>query len=128
MKAVICEEHVRRSRWWSTTSPIPNPRPNEVVIDVEAASVNFPDVLIIQGKQLQPALPFSPGSEVAGTISSVGSDVSHLRPGDRGGGVRVRRLRRAGRGRRQHPIPLPDGVGTEDAAASLSPTGPPTTP
>jgi NADPH2:quinone reductase len=56
----------------------------EVVIDVKAAGVNFPDVLIIQGKyQVKPALPFTPGSELAGVVSSVGAGVSHVKVGDR---------------------------------------------
>jgi NADPH2:quinone reductase len=56
----------------------------EVRIDVHAASVNFPDLLIIQNKyQFKPALPFSPGGEVAGVVREVGAGVSALKPGDR---------------------------------------------
>ena len=56
----------------------------EVVIEVKAAAVNFPDVLIIQGKyQVKPALPFTPGSELAGVVSSVGDGVGHVKVGDR---------------------------------------------
>ena len=56
----------------------------EVVIDVKAAGVNFPDVLIIQGKyQFKPALPFTPGSELAGIVSQVGDGVSHVKVGDK---------------------------------------------
>jgi NADPH2:quinone reductase len=55
-----------------------------VVISVKAASVNFPDVLIIQNKyQFKPPLPFSPGSELAGVVKEVGSGVTAFRPGDR---------------------------------------------
>ena len=55
----------------------------EVVIDVKAAGVNFPDVLIIQGKyQVKPALPFTPGSELAGIVTSVGDGVTHIKAGD----------------------------------------------
>ncbi|MDB5960453.1 MAG: NADPH:quinone oxidoreductase, partial [Massilia sp.] len=58
--------------------------PGEVVIDVKAAGVNFPDVLIIQGKyQVKPALPFTPGSELAGVVSSVGDGVAHVKVGDK---------------------------------------------
>jgi NADPH2:quinone reductase len=53
------------------------------VIAVKAASVNFPDVLIIQDKyQVKPPLPFSPGSEVAGVVKAVGNGVTTVRPGD----------------------------------------------
>jgi NADPH2:quinone reductase len=57
--------------------------PGEVVIEVKAAGVNFPDVLIIQGKyQVKPALPFTPGSELAGVVSQVGEGVTHVKVGD----------------------------------------------
>ena len=57
--------------------PSPVPGPGEVVISVKAASVNFPDVLIIQNKyQFKPPLPFSPGSEVAGIVKAVGDGVT----------------------------------------------------
>lgn len=60
-----------------------NAGPGEVVIEVKAAGVNFPDVLIIQGKyQVKPALPFTPGSELAGIVSQVGEGVSHVKVGD----------------------------------------------
>ena len=56
----------------------------EVVIDVKAAGVNFPDVLIIQGKyQFKPTLPFTPGSELSGIVAEVGAGVAHVKVGDR---------------------------------------------
>jgi NADPH2:quinone reductase len=55
-----------------------------VVIAVKAASLNFPDVLIIQNKyQFKPPLPFSPGSELAGVVKEVGADVKGWRAGDK---------------------------------------------
>ncbi len=55
----------------------------EVLIEVRAAGVNFPDVLIIQGKyQIKPTLPFTPGYEVAGVVTAVGDGVTHLKVGD----------------------------------------------
>jgi NADPH2:quinone reductase len=55
----------------------------DVMIEVKAAALNFPDVLIIQGKyQFKPDLPFVPGGECAGVISQVGSDVKGFKPGD----------------------------------------------
>jgi NADPH2:quinone reductase len=57
---------------------------NEVVVDVRAASVNFPDVLVIANKyQFKPPLPFSPGSELAGVVKEVGPGVTHVHVGDR---------------------------------------------
>ena len=56
--------------------PVPDPGPGQVRVAVEAASLNFPDALIVQGRyQVRPALPFSPGAEVAGVIEAVGPGV-----------------------------------------------------
>ncbi len=58
--------------------------PGQVVIDIKAAGVNFPDVLIIQNKyQFKPNLPFTPGSELSGVISAVGEGVTHYKVGDK---------------------------------------------
>ena len=64
-------------------SPTPDPAANEVRVAIRAASLNFPDILIVQGKyQMKPALPFVPGSEYAGIVDAVGSGVAHLKVGD----------------------------------------------
>ncbi len=58
---------------------LPEPKPGEVLIDVKAAGVNFPDALIIQDKyQLKPPLPFTPGGELAGIVRAVGAGVTRL--------------------------------------------------
>lgn len=60
------------------------PGPGQVAIEIRAAGVNFPDVLIIQNKyQTKPALPFIPGSELSGVITAVGDGVSNYKIGDR---------------------------------------------
>ena len=62
----------------------PTPKPGEVVIEVRAVGINFPDTLIIEDKyQFKPARPFSPGAEVAGVIEAVGEGVKGLFKGDR---------------------------------------------
>jgi NADPH2:quinone reductase len=62
----------------------PKPASGQVVVDIEACAVNFPDVLMIQDMyQFKPPLPFSPGAEVAGTVSAVGDGVDILDVGDR---------------------------------------------
>ncbi|WP_373184409.1 NADPH:quinone oxidoreductase family protein [Halopseudomonas sp.] len=84
MKAVLCKEFGPASSLVLEETADPVAKPNEVVLDIHAAGVNFPDTLIIEGKyQIKPPFPFSPGGEAAGVIASVGDKVSHLKPGDR---------------------------------------------
>ena len=64
--------------------PSPTPGPGEVRLDVAAASLNFPDVLLCRGEyQVKPELPFTPGSEVAGTVTAAGDGVDTVREGER---------------------------------------------
>jgi NADPH:quinone reductase len=64
--------------------PDPEAQPGTVVVRVEAAGVNFPDVLVVAGTyQILPSRPFSPGKEVAGTVHAIGEGVSDLSVGDR---------------------------------------------
>lgn len=63
---------------------VPAPRKGEVKVRLRAASVNFPDILMVQGKyQLKPELPFSPGMEGAGDVAAVGEGVSRVKVGDK---------------------------------------------
>ena len=83
MKAILCKAYGPPDSLVVEDIPSPVAGPGEVVVSVKTASVNFPDVLIIQNKyQLKPPLPFSPGSELAGVVKSVGDGVTHLKPGD----------------------------------------------
>jgi NADPH:quinone reductase len=83
MKAVLCKAYgPPESLVVEEIAPL-QPEAGEAVITVKAASVNFPDVLIIQNKyQFKPPLPFSPGSEVAGVVKSVGAGVDRFAPGE----------------------------------------------
>ena len=84
MKAVVCEKYGPPDSLVVKDLPSPRAGAGEVVISVKAASVNFPDVLIIENKyQFKPPLPFSPGSELSGVIKEVGEGVSGWKPGDR---------------------------------------------
>ncbi|HYX64632.1 MAG TPA: NADPH:quinone oxidoreductase family protein [Burkholderiales bacterium] len=84
MKAVVCKQFGPPESLVVEELASPSPGPGEVVVAVKAASVNFPDVLIIQNKyQFKPPLPFSPGSELAGVVKEVGAEVRDFRPGDR---------------------------------------------
>jgi NADPH:quinone reductase len=84
MKAVLCKQYGPPDALVFENLPSPRPGDGEVVITMKAASVNFPDVLIIQNKyQFKPPLPFSPGSELAGVVKEVGPGVQAFRPGDK---------------------------------------------
>ena len=84
MKAVLCKQFGPPESLVVEDLPSPKPGPGEAVVSMKAASVNFPDVLIIQNKyQFKPPLPFSPGSELAGVVKEVGAGVSNVKPGDR---------------------------------------------
>ncbi len=83
MRAVVCKEWGGPDKLEIQTLPDFVAGAGEVVIDVKAAGVNFPDVLIIQNKyQMKPSLPFTPGAELAGVVRSVGEGVKHVKPGD----------------------------------------------
>ncbi|MET0294314.1 MAG: NADPH:quinone oxidoreductase family protein [Phenylobacterium sp.] len=99
--------------------PDPQAQPGEVVVDIRACGVNFPDVLIIEDRyQSKPPRPFSPGAEVAGVVSQVGAGVTSLKVGDRvlgnpgHGGMAERVAVAAGR-----MTKIPDEMPFDDAAA-----------
>lgn len=84
MKAIVChqlgtvEKLTLEAQW-----PEPECGATDVVVDVKAAGLNFPDTLIIAGKyQIQPSLPFIPGGEGAGVVAAIGTDVSNVKVGD----------------------------------------------
>ena len=84
MKALLCTRFGPPEFLEVQDLPSPTAGPGEVVISVKAASVNFPDFLIIQNKyQFKPEPPFSPGSELTGVVKEVGSGVTGVAPGDR---------------------------------------------
>ena len=84
MKALQCVELGMPDKLQINEVPDPEVLPGHVLIDNKAASVNFPDVLMIQGLyQFQPELPFSPGGESAGIVSSIGEGVDNISVGDR---------------------------------------------
>ena len=84
MKALQCVELGPPDKLKVNEVPDPEIQPEHVLIENKAASVNFPDVLMIQGLyQFQPELPFSPGGESAGTVAAVGEGVKDITVGDR---------------------------------------------
>ncbi len=84
MKALLCKQHGMPETLVVEEVADLAPGPDEVVVDVHAAAVNFPDTLIIRDLyQFHPDLPFSPGGESAGVISAIGEKVKNVKPGDR---------------------------------------------
>jgi NADPH2:quinone reductase len=83
MKAWLCSEPVGVGALAWTELPTPDPQPGEVRVAIRAASLNFPDLLVVQGKyQVKPTPPFVPGAEFAGVVDAVGAGVTHLKHGD----------------------------------------------
>ena len=84
MKALICREYGPIEGLKVEEVASPHPGPNEVVVEVKASSLNFPDALLVQGLyQVKPPLPFSPGMELAGIVKEVGPAVRGAKIGDR---------------------------------------------
>ena len=82
MHAWLCENPVGVDALQWKELPTPQPQAGEVLVEIKAASQNFPDLLIVQNKyQFKPPLPFVPGSEYAGVVAAVGEGVTHLQAG-----------------------------------------------
>eukprot|EP01037_Dinobryon_pediforme_P026604 gene26604-29181_t len=119
MQAVLCRESGPPAALVVEDISPPVAGHGEVVVRVKAIGLNFFDTLIIQDKyQAKPALPFSPGGELAGVVESVGPDCSWAKPGDR-----VMAYVKYGAAREllaigeDDLIPIPDGLGFELAAS-----------
>ncbi|APV49019.1 NADPH:quinone oxidoreductase [Betaproteobacteria bacterium GR16-43] len=119
MKAVICSKLEGPAALAVGELPDPKPGPGQVVVEVRAASLNFPDALMVRGMyQVKPPLPFSPGAELAGIVRAVGEGVERPRVGDSVIGL-------SGHGAcaqlcvvdAARTMPLPEGIGFDDAAA-----------
>lgn len=83
MKALLCRTLTGIDDLRVEQIDAPKPGPNEILVDVAAAGVNFPDVLLVQGKyQFKAPPPFVPGFELAGTVREAGEGVTHLKAGD----------------------------------------------
>ncbi len=119
MKAVLCKAFGPAETLVLEEVASPEPKKNEVLLQVHAAGVNFPDTLIIEGKyQFKPPFPFSPGGEAAGVVGAVGEKVSHVKPGDRvmaltGWGSFAEEVAVPG----YNVMPIPDGMDFASAAA-----------
>ena len=119
MKAVLSKEVGGPETLVLEELPDPVAGPGQVLIDVRACGVNYPDVLIIEDKyQFKPPRPFAPGGEVSGVISAVGEGVSRFKVGDRvlastGWGGYAEKLALE----EQRCTPIPDNMPFDEAAA-----------
>jgi NADPH2:quinone reductase len=119
MRALQCVELGMPDKLQVNDVPDPEAYPEHVVIENKAASVNFPDVLMIQGLyQFQPELPFIPGGESAGIVSAVGDGVENISVGDRvfamtGMGAFSEKIS----AHNSSVVKIPDNMGFEAAAA-----------
>ncbi|NDV90680.1 zinc-binding dehydrogenase [Alteromonas sp. 345S023] len=122
MKAIVCEEFGPIENLACKDVADPTLKAGHVIVNVEAAGVNFPDGLLVQGLyQLKPDFPFIPGNEVAGTVADVGEGISHLTVGQRVialsnlGGYAEKVLVPA-----THVMPLPDPIDVKEGAALVT--------
>src|SRR5262245_52824012 len=84
MRALVVHEHGPLENLKLETLSDPRPGPDDVLIDVRAASINFPDLLVIGGTyQNLPITPFVPGKDLAGSVAALGANVSSLNTGER---------------------------------------------
>jgi NADPH2:quinone reductase len=121
VKAVLCKAYGPPESLVVEDVPSPTPGPGDVIISAKAASVNFPDVLIIQNKyQVKPPLPFSPGSEVAGVVKAIGDGVDSVKSGDKVMAVTTYgAFAEEVKTPATRLVPIPDGMDYPTAAAFL---------
>src|SRR5882672_6909564 len=90
MRAIVCREYGAPELLQLIEQPAPRPGPREICVAVSVAGLGYVDALHVAGRyQVKLPLPFVPASEVAGVIAEVGSEVTHLRPGQRVFGICV---------------------------------------
>ncbi|MCZ6853509.1 MAG: alcohol dehydrogenase catalytic domain-containing protein, partial [Gammaproteobacteria bacterium] len=83
MKAVLCKTFGPPESLVLEEVAVPAPAPDEVLVNVHSSALNFPDVLMIEGKyQSQPPFPFSPGGEISGTVAAMGKEVTRFQVGE----------------------------------------------
>ena len=118
MKAFLCKEFGPVDSHTVEEIEDPAAGPGQVVVDIKATGISFPDVLIVQGLyQFKPPFPFSPGSEISGVVSSVGEGVTMHKVGDRVmGSIGSGGLREKGVYLEQQLMPLPESMDFNTAA------------
>ena len=118
MKAFVCKEFGPIESHGIEEVPDPVAGDGQVVVDIKATGISFPDVLIVQGLyQFKPPFPFSPGGEISGVVSAVGNGVTRFKEGDRVmGNVGSGGLVEKGAYFEQQLMPLPETMDFKVAA------------
>jgi NADPH2:quinone reductase len=118
MRALVCNEYGPPEKLLIEEHPDPVPGAGEVLVDIRAAGINFPDVLVIAGTyQVKIPPPFVPGNEAAGIVEAVGEGVTRVEQGDRvivtpqGGGFAEKCV-----APQKLCLPLPDSLSFEQGA------------
>jgi NADPH2:quinone reductase len=121
MRAILCKEYGPPESLVVEDVPTPAITDHQVLVEVKACGVNFPDLLIIENKyQFKPPLPFAPGGEISGVVKEVGAQVKHVKAGDRvlgtpGFGGFAEEVALDAR----NVVPIPDAMSFDEAAAFL---------
>jgi len=125
MKAIICRQYGSFENLGYGEFPEPTPGPDEIRLEVKAAALGFPEILMVQGGyQAKPPVPFVPGFDAAGVVLEVGSKVTNFAVGERvvsGGGTGAYAEQRAVPATRV--FRMAEGVAFELAAAHFSAHG-----
>jgi NADPH2:quinone reductase len=122
VKAVVCKRFGGPEVLEVDELPDPSPRSGQLMVEVGACAVSFPDLLMIQDRyQFKPGLPFVPGGEVAGVVRAVGEGVQGFAPGDRvlGSTVSVGGMAELALLTAERTVALPDGADLADVAGLL---------
>jgi len=120
MRAIVCSGNGGPSELSVAEAPEPVAAPGQIVLEVHAAGVNFPDVLMSQGLyQVKPPLPFVPGVEAAGVVVATGEGVTGLRLGQRVVAGTLGAFAERAMARATHTVALPDAIDFVTAAGTM---------
>lgn len=120
MKALLCTAFGSLDQLTVQEVVAPQPDAKQVLIDIKAAALNFPDALMVQGMyQVKPPLPFVPGAEFSGVIKEVGTDVRNYKIGDRVIAYGLGGFAEQGVADAAHIMPLPASMDYDEGAALI---------
>lgn len=120
MKALLCTQFGALDQLTVQEVAVPQPGTGQIRVDIKAASLNFPDALMVQGLyQFKPPLPFTPGTEFAGIVSALGAGVNNLKIGDRVIGMSLGGFAEEALVEADRAIPMPAEMGFDIGAGLM---------